>query len=59
MKTLLILIVILASTVNLEAKMIDPAVWITQHGHRHLGKIAEKMMKIDFNIDLGKGKKKR
>ncbi len=37
----------------------DPTAWLAQHGHRKLGKFAGVMMKIDFNIDLGKKGKKR
>lgn len=58
MKTILIALVILASTVNLEAKTPKLVDNFTHH-HRKLAKIAGRMMTIDFNIDVGKGKKKR
>lgn len=31
---------------------IDPAIWIAQHGHRKMGRVAGIMMRIDWNISL-------
>ena len=62
MKTFLILIIVIASTVNLEAKtpklIEDPAGWMVSHNHRKMGHLTAHLMKIDFNVDLGKGKRK-